>query len=210
MKNVLLIGDSIRLGYQQRVAELLGDEVHILAPGENCRFTKYCLWGMHAWMEGWGNPKIDLVHWNTGIWDLHRATADGELFSSVEEYVRDNERMYKQMRSYSDKLVWATIIPGGEALNQHAKVNALVNSEGMVANIYLCATQKEWNEDVCRYNEAARRMYESHGVVINDLYNTLLPHLDTAMASDGLHPNEQGLELLAQQVASVIRTQLAL
>ena len=62
MKNVLLIGDSIRLGYQQQVAELLEDDIHIYAPEENCRFTKYCLWGMHAWMEAWGNPHIDLVH----------------------------------------------------------------------------------------------------------------------------------------------------
>ena len=34
MKNIILIGDSIRLGYQGRVAELLGDGVQIFAPGE--------------------------------------------------------------------------------------------------------------------------------------------------------------------------------
>ena len=209
MKTVLLIGDSIRLGYQQRVAELLGDNVQVLAPGENCRFTKYCLWGMHAWMEGWGNPHVDLVHWNTGIWDLHRATADGKLFSSVEEYVRDNERMYYQMRSYTDRLVWATIIPGGPALDQHRPVNALINSDEPPASIPLVTVQKEWNRDVCRYNEAARRMYESHGVVINDLYQTLLPDLNNNLADDGIHTSELGTERLAQQVATVIRAQLA-
>lgn len=208
MKNILLIGDSIRLGYQQRVAELLGGEACIFAPEENCRFTKYCLWGMHEWMESWGNPKIDLVHWNTGIWDLHRATADGKLFSSLEEYIRDNERMYHQMRSYSDKLVWATIIPGGPALNQRVKINALINSKEKAAHIYLAAGQQEWNEDICRYNAAARKMYEDHGVVINDLYSVLSPDLENTISADGVHPNERGYELLAQQVAKVIRSNL--
>lgn len=211
MKNVLLIGDSIRLGYQQQVAELLEDDIHIYAPEENCRFTKYCLWGMHAWMEAWGNPHIDLVHWNTGIWDLHHATADGELFTSLDEFVRDNERMYYQMRSYASKLVWATIIPAGKVLDEKVKVNALINSaESGPAPIYLGAPQKEWNENVRRYNEATCKMYESHGVVINDLYSTLCPDLEGNLSEDGCHPNERGYQLLAQQVAQTIRTQLAL
>lgn len=211
MKNVLLVGDSIRLGYQQQVAELLEDDIHIYAPEENCRFTKYALWGMHAWMETWGNPHIDLVHWNTGIWDLHHATADGELFTSLDEYVRENERMYYQMRSYASKLVWATIIPAGKVLDEKVKVNALINSEESgPAPIYLGAPQKEWNENVRRYNEAARRMYESHGVIINDLYAVLMPKLEENLSEDGCHPNERGYNLLAQQVAQTIRTQLAL
>ena len=65
MKNVLLVGDSIRLGYQGRVAELLGDDVKVYAPDENCRYTKFTLWGMFSWMSDWGYPKMDVIHWNT-------------------------------------------------------------------------------------------------------------------------------------------------
>ena len=65
--------------------------------------------------------------------------------------------MYRQMRSYSDNLVWATIIPGGLALDQHVK--------GKVDNIYLAAGQKAWNENVFRYNVTARKMYEDKGVL---------------------------------------------
>lgn len=43
MKNVMLIGDSIRLGYEGRVRELLGSDVTVFSPGENCRFTKFTL-----------------------------------------------------------------------------------------------------------------------------------------------------------------------
>lgn len=48
MKNVLLIGDSIRMMYQSRVAQLLGYGVRVYAPDENCRYTKYALWGMYS------------------------------------------------------------------------------------------------------------------------------------------------------------------
>ena len=53
MKNVVLIGDSIRLGYEKEVRELLGDDVQVFSPKENCRYTKFTLWGMFSWMESW-------------------------------------------------------------------------------------------------------------------------------------------------------------
>ena len=39
MKTVLLIGDSIREFYQDRVRELLDGEARILTPSENARYT---------------------------------------------------------------------------------------------------------------------------------------------------------------------------
>ena len=41
MKNVVLIGDSIRLAYEKEVRELLGDDVQVFSPKENCRYTKF-------------------------------------------------------------------------------------------------------------------------------------------------------------------------
>ena len=123
MTNVILIGDSIRLGYENRVRELLGKSFTVYSPAENCRFTKYALWGMYAWMEGWGNPRADVIHWNTGIWDLHHATADGQVFTPLDEYLEANRRLAYQMESYSKKLIWATTIPGGPALNDRVKQN---------------------------------------------------------------------------------------
>lgn len=74
---------------------------------------------------------------------MHHATADGELFTSLDEFVRDNERMYYQMRSYASKLVWATIIPAGKVLDEKVKVNALINSaESGPAPIYLAHRKK--------------------------------------------------------------------
>ena len=86
MKNVVLIGDSIRLGYQGYVQELLGPNVKVFGPAENCRYSKFVLWGMFSWMGEFGYPKVDALHFNAGIWDLHRCTADGEIFTEIGEY----------------------------------------------------------------------------------------------------------------------------
>lgn len=210
MKTVLLIGDSIREFYQDRVRELLDGEARILTPSENARYTKYTLWGMWAWTEEWGHPQVDLIHWNNGIWDLHRATADGLAFTPLEEYVRENERLYTQMRSYTDRLIWATTIPGGPALDNNFAHAPLVRGE-MPPRVKrtLALPQAMWNEEVRRYNDAARRMYESHGVVIDDLYAALSPDPAAFISEDGIHPSPAGVERLARQVAAVIRENLA-
>jgi len=190
MKNVLLIGDSIREHYQDRVQELLGDEVKVYYPNENCRFTKYALWGMHAWMEELGNPKLDLIHWNTGIWDLHRATADGKVFTPIEEYALYTERLYTQMNSYADKLIWATTSPAGPDLyHQNCAV-----------------TQEVWNKDVIAYNEVAKKvLLLKENVIINNLYDVILPHVNTYICEDAIHPTPAGTDAIARQVANHIQ-----
>jgi hypothetical protein len=51
MKKVLLIGDSIRLGYQQFVQEGLRDRAEVVGPEDNGRFSKYTLWGINLWIK---------------------------------------------------------------------------------------------------------------------------------------------------------------
>ena len=207
MKNVLLIGDSIRMGYQARVTELLGDGVKVYAPGENCRYTKFTLWGMFAWMADWGDPKIDVVHWNTGIWDLHRCTADGEVFTPLYEYLETNRRLAIQMESYTDRLIWATSIPGGRQLDEQKRTHYLTEEQGK-PSIFLCDATDVWNADIARYNAECSKMLRGRGIVINDLYSVIAGRTDELLGDDGVHPNGEGYELLAQKVAGEIKALL--
>lgn len=208
MKTVILIGDSIRLGYQGRVRELLGEDVRVLSPDENCRYTKFTLWGMFSWMDSWGNPVPDVIHWNTGIWDLHRCTADGEIFTPLEEYLEVNRRLAIQMESYSKKLIWANIIPGGRGLDEHKPINSLINTDSTAPAVYLTDYMEPWNADVVRYNEATAKMMEERGIRVNDLYSVLAPDTDRFISGDGIHPTDEGYEALAQKVAAEIKALL--
>ena len=70
MKTVLLIGDSIRQGYEQPVREALAGVADVLAPQENCRFAQYVLRNLHEWKGSANVPDdTDVVHWNAGLWD---------------------------------------------------------------------------------------------------------------------------------------------
>ena len=205
MKNVLLIGDSIRLCYQARVAELLGDDVRVYAPEENCRYTKYALWGMFTYMEMWGHPKFDVIHWNTGAWDLHRCTADGEIFTPLDEYLEVNRRLAIQMESYCKNLIWATITPGNCHLDEQKAINSLINTDSEFTKVFLCDTMEKWNADVLRYNEANSRQLSGRGIMINDLCSRVLEDTDRYICDDGIHPTEEGCEMLAQAVAASIK-----
>ena len=44
MKKVLLLGDSIRMGYQYQLKELLKDECKVIFSDDNGRFASYTLW----------------------------------------------------------------------------------------------------------------------------------------------------------------------
>ena len=43
MKKIVLIGDSIRMGYDKYVKEALDGVADVYYPGENCRFAQYTL-----------------------------------------------------------------------------------------------------------------------------------------------------------------------
>ena len=43
MKNVLLVGDSIRIGYDKSVALTLEGKANVCFPKENCRFASFVL-----------------------------------------------------------------------------------------------------------------------------------------------------------------------
>ena len=56
MKKVVLIGDSIRMGYDKYVKDALENTAEVFYPPENCRFAEYVLRYAHEWKAGgkWG------------------------------------------------------------------------------------------------------------------------------------------------------------
>lgn len=209
MKNVILIGDSIRLGYQGMVADLLGPKVKVFAPAENCRYAKFTLWGMFSWMGEFGYPKVDVAHFNAGIWDLHRCTADGEIFTPIEEYADTIRRLGIQMKSYTNKVIFANCIPGNSALDDsYSTFNPLINTDPGYMQVHLTVGTEEWNADIARYNAAAEAEMAKMGIPVNDLHSVIMADPEKYISGDGIHPTEEGYRLLAKQVAEKIEALL--
>ncbi len=208
MKNVLLIGDSIRLGYQAKAIELLGKNVQVFAPAENCRYSKYCLWGMFAWMEGFGLPKIDAAQFGAGIWDLHRCTADGEIFTPEDEYRRNIRRLGIQMKYYTDNVIFANMTPGGKELDLCVPLNPLINTDSSYKPVCLTTPMKEWNEDVARYNKIAEEVMAGLNIPVNDFNSAISADPEKYLSNDGIHPTQEGYDLLAKITAEKILAML--
>lgn len=51
MKNVILLGDSIRQGYDEFVAEGLSGVAQVYYPEENCRFSVFLFRSLDRWVQ---------------------------------------------------------------------------------------------------------------------------------------------------------------
>ncbi len=198
MKTVVLLGDSIRLSYWARVEALLDGECRILTPRtENCAHTLNTICRVRTWFREWGEERVDLIHWNNGIWDHHRNAEDNEPFSSPEMYLSHNKRLLRQLRRYSDNLIWATSIPAGSHYVQDPRG--------------LCAIPlDEWNREIALYNDIVSSYLTTGGVAINDLHALIASDPERFIGGDGIHLTPDGEEAAAKQVVARIRARLGI
>jgi lysophospholipase L1-like esterase len=174
---ITCLGDSIRMQYAPRVAELLGEDFEVFAPAENCRFAKYTLRGLFDWKSKMEGSRI--VHWNNGLWDICNLFGDG-LFTSEQEYLDNMLRIADILLARYDKVIFATMTPVTER-NKYNK-----------------------NSDIERYNALVSEALSKKGIIINDLYSLVAADIDRYISSDEIHLSDEGIELCANQVAKVI------
>lgn len=62
MKNLLLLGDSIRMGYDSFVKEKLESRMNVYFSEDNGRFAQYTLRTLENWKTQLSLPEIDVVH----------------------------------------------------------------------------------------------------------------------------------------------------
>ena len=167
MKNVLLIGDSIRMGYDKSVRDTLKNRANVYFPEENCRFASYVLRYLHEYKELLGDANVDVLHWNAGLWDCLRLFGE-EPHTPVEIYAYYIDRICARIKSlFPDaKVIFAT--------------STSVQSERMDSNFI------RYNKEIELYNKAAIQVVLKYGFRINDLY-VLSAALPTEAHSDPVH-----------------------
>ena len=75
LPNVLLIGDSISLGYHAEAVKQLSGEANVFRPNTNCGPSTRGLAEIDKWI---GDRKWDVIHWNHGLHDLKYLGPNGE------------------------------------------------------------------------------------------------------------------------------------
>ena len=190
MKKVVLLGDSIRQGYEKYVKLAFEGRVQIYSPQDCCRFSSYLLRCLTQWkVEMDCGNDVDLVHWNAGLWDC-LLMPDGERHTDIEVYGKYLQRIHTVLkRIFPDaKQVFAT-------------------STAVLEERYV-GYYKRFNRDIEAYNAMAVKVLEPLGVQINDLHK-LTKSIPEEYYSDMTHFNtKEGARLLANRVIAQIEDAL--
>lgn len=185
MKNILLIGDSIRRGYDKAVEKTLEGKAKVYFPEENCRFASYVLRYLSEYKKLLGEEKVDVLHWNAGLWDCLRMFGE-EPHTPVEIYAYYIERICIRIRKlFPDaKVIFAT--------------STSVDSERMKPDF------KRYNHEIEAYNAAAVEVVTRYGFQVNDLY-ALSVTLPPEAHSDAVHYYTPiGTKAFTEQVLSYV------
>lgn len=193
LPEVVLIGDSIRMGYQRVVERELAGIARIWHPGENCGTSANILENLDEWVILRGPS---LVHLNCGLHDLKIERPATQQQVPLPQYRSNLAQILWRIISCTPSIVvWASTTPVNEEWHQARKGFGFDRYEA----------------DVEKYNQAGIEIARRCGAVINDLYQFVVRQgCDAMLCPDGVHYKQSGYRRLGKAVASVIREQLAL
>jgi lysophospholipase L1-like esterase len=188
MKNVLLLGDSIRMLYEPIVKEHFSGKANVYAPEENGRWSGYTLNSLRFWIPNtaletpWNSgtlPTPDIVHWNNGIWDLGDDYALGQPFTSPSEYESNLNRTITVLRKLCGErvvIIMATTTPTADTNIREAH----------------------------QYNEILKRVASERGCEINDLYSAIAADKSQYISEDRVHLSPAGTKIASELVIRAI------
>ena len=187
MKKVLLLGDSIRMGYDDYVKEELKECEVCYESEDNGRFITYTIWMFNNLNSRFG--PFDVVHFNTGYWDMNREGPNGEPQTPIKEYVSNLKRLVDMIRATKAIPIFAT--------STHIYDTPTQDGNYQSTN-YM-------KERVLEYNKAAVELMNQEGVMINDLYALMEKEERYGKCYDSLHLTEEGYQKCAKQIAELVR-----
>lgn len=188
--NVLLIGDSISIGYTVETRKQLAAHADVFRVPSNAKHTSFGVKKLTTWLK---TKKWDVIHFNWGLWDIcyrnpnaktqgHRDKVNGTLTTSPELYQNNLENILAQLQKTKAKLIWASTTPVPD--------HEIGRYQG----------------DEIKYNKIAHKIMSKHGVKINDLHQHVLNSPQKIQRAKGdVHFTQAGSHYLAEKVASSIK-----
>ena len=182
MKQIIMLGDSIRMQVQHAVGEKLAGLAEVSGPEENGRWSGYTLNSLRFWLPQLPSP--DLVQWNCGLWDMGDDYQEGRHFYPPDLYEETCIRICRILRKVTGKpdlpIVIATTTP----------------------------TLHGDHEDIRQYNDILKKVAAAENASVNDLYSVISPNKPEMIGEDHIHLTPAGIEAVAEQTANIFRTLL--
>lgn len=210
MKSLLLLGDSIRMGYDSFVQEKLAGRMNVYFDDDNARFVQYTLRALSIWKgkNSWPDD-IDVVHWNNGLWDILHLNAnstgrDGEDIGEtmVHEKVSADIRFDKDPLTPPDiyRYMLGRVLTRIHQLFPKAEV--IFATTTPVIEEWITTAYRS-NAEVELYNQIAREVLIPKGVRINELGDFSKKYC-SELHRDWVHYNDEGSDKLASEIVDFL------
>ena len=180
---VLVIGDSISIGYTPVVTTLLAGKADVKHHEGNAAHTNNGVAKLDEWL---GTTKWKVITFNFGLHDL-KIMENGEHQVGLAQYEKNLDAIATRLKKTGARLLFVTTTPVPEG-----KLNPL---------------RKPGDEVL--FNEAALRVVKKHKIPVVDLYSFAKPKLAEIQGKANVHFTKEGSALLAGVVAKAIEEQLS-
>lgn len=192
---VLIIGDSISIGYFPFVEIALKDRAVLYHNAGNAQSSTNGVNKLKNWLE---EEHWDVIQFNWGLWDIaYRLPAltgigvldkhKGKLTTGPVEYKRNMEKLISDLEKTGAKLIFVntTFVPENEPGRHPA--------------------------DAKKYNRIAEKLARQHGITINDLYKPSIKiHKEFGLGVDNVHFSSKGYGALAIYISKEIEKVIVL
>ena len=193
LPRVLLIGDSISIGYTAGVRELLHGVANVHRPLTNCGPTTKGLQELDKWL---GDRPWDVVHFNFGLHDLKYMGPNGENLADpkaadsaqqvpLEQYKANIAEIVERLRLTGAELIWRNTTPVPEG------------AKGRVVG------------DSAIYNNAVKRIMAENAIPTDDMFAYSIARQNEIQRKADVHFTPEGSRFLAEKVSENIREALA-
>jgi len=190
LPKVLIIGDSISIGYTPHVIDNLKGVAEVKRHKGNAGPTIRGVARIEEWL---GKEEWDLIHFNWGLWDMYGWEYHKED-RSPEAYGKRLESLVGRLKKTEAKLIWATTTPACPAKEK--------------------TMERRFNQNIRispelehKYLDVGRGVMRKNGVEVNDLHAFMKPQLTKyAIAANDVHFIQLGNRKLGEQVAKAIES----
>ncbi|MEI6460608.1 MAG: SGNH/GDSL hydrolase family protein [Verrucomicrobiota bacterium] len=183
LPRVLLIGDSISIGYTLDVRQELAGKANVHRIPTNGGATKGGTANLAKWL---GESKWDVIHFNFGLHDL-RHMEDGKRQVEPEDYEKNLRTLVAEMKKTGAKLIFGTTTPVPEGT----------------------LTPQRTFGDVALYNNIALKVMKENDVAIDDLNAAVAPDIAKLQNPHDVHYNADGYAVLGKAVVKSLNAAIA-
>ncbi|MDE3184362.1 MAG: SGNH/GDSL hydrolase family protein [Bacteroidota bacterium] len=183
---ILIIGDSISIGYTPFVKSKLENKALVFHCKGNAQYSSYGLTKLNDWL---GNEHWDIIQFNWGLWDIcyrdpnkpvdytNRDKINGKINTTKEDYKANLEAIISRLKQTKAKLIFVTTtcVPDNEP--------------------------GRYDKDVQDYNAIAIQVMKENNIPVNDLYSISKQiHKDDGLGDNNVHYKAVGYQKLAVKV----------